>query len=89
MTLTLDDCDAVPLGNEPVFYDNTIVGKTTSAAYGYRIGRPVAIALLSGDGASLPDSTRIEVDVARQRFAGTVNFKAVFDPSGKVLRGAQ
>ena len=88
VTLTLDDSDAVPLGNEPVFFDNTIVGKTTSAAYGYRIGRPVAIALLSGDGASLPDGTRIEVDVARQRFAGTVNFKAVFDPAGKVLRGA-
>ncbi|MGB0752350.1 MAG: aminomethyltransferase family protein, partial [Gammaproteobacteria bacterium] len=88
VTLRLDDSGAVPLGNEPVLFDNTIVGKTTSAAYGYRVDRPVAIALLSGDGASLPDGTRIEVDIARQRFAGTVSFKAVFDPAGKVLRGA-
>ena len=28
VTLTLE-FDAIPLGNEPVFFDNTIVGKTT------------------------------------------------------------
>ena len=45
-TLVLDDPDAVPLGGEPVRLGDRIIGKTTSAAFGYRIGKPVALTMI-------------------------------------------
>ena len=48
-TLVLDDPDAVPLGGEPIRLGDRIIGKTTSAAFGYRIGKPVALAMIDPD----------------------------------------
>jgi glycine cleavage system aminomethyltransferase T len=38
VSVVLQDIDAVPLGNEPVYLGGVIVGQTTSAAFGFRIG---------------------------------------------------
>ena len=59
---------------------------TTSAAFGYRIGAPVALAMI--DASRLPNTQTpgIEVDIAGIRFAGSVSFGAVFDPEGRLLR---
>jgi glycine cleavage system aminomethyltransferase T len=38
------DKEVMPLGNEPVYAGVQLVGQVTSAAYGYRVGRPVALA---------------------------------------------
>ena len=40
VTLVLEDSDAVPLGHEPIWLNGETVGETTSAAFGYRVGRP-------------------------------------------------
>ena len=45
-TIVFDDADAVPLGGEPIRLGERMIGKTTSAAFGYRIGRPVALAMI-------------------------------------------
>ena len=82
--IVLDDANAVPLGNEPVYHEGKIIGKTTSAAFGYRIGKPVAIALLNSP---LPlDGLSVEVDIARSHYAGTITTRAAFDPGGKRMR---
>ena len=86
VSIVLDDQNAVPLGNEPVYYEGNIIGKTTSAAYGYRIGKPVAIALIKVLPEINLDQLKIEVDIARTRFAGIIQSKAAFDPSGKLMR---
>ncbi|MGI9475319.1 MAG: GcvT family protein [Hyphomicrobiaceae bacterium] len=86
VSLVFDDPEAVPLGNEPVYLDETIVGKTTSAAFGYRTGKPVAIADLPAPEARNPE-TRVHVDLAGQRFSACVEPGAVFDPAGTRLRG--
>ena len=44
VSIVLDDGRAVPLGGEPVVAGGKIVGKTTSAAFGFRIGAPIALA---------------------------------------------
>ncbi len=44
-TLVFEDRDAVPQGNEPVLQGSKVIGKTTSSAYGFRIGAPIALAL--------------------------------------------
>ncbi|MCP4236165.1 MAG: FAD-dependent oxidoreductase [Aestuariibacter sp.] len=84
VSLVLHDIDAVPLGNEPVYYQGEIIGKTTSAAFGYRIGKPVAIALINSQ--LTPDQLTVEVDIARVKFIATITTKAAFDADGTRMR---
>ena len=88
VSIVFESVDAQPLGNEPVYHDGRIIGKTTSAAFGYRVGKPVAIALLeSGNGINL-DGLIVDVDIARSQNAGTISLTPAFDPSGSSMRGA-
>lgn len=90
ISILLDDAAAVPLGNEPVMVAGRIAGKTTSAAFGYRVGRPVALALIETDGIGDLEGLRAEIDIAGEMWRGAVTPQAVFDPQGhrmKVRRG--
>jgi len=82
----LDDPQAVPLGNEPVWKDDAIIGKTTSASFGYRIGSPLALAFLKPDWGQLRDDDRVQVDIAGKLFSGSVQHAAAFDPEGNRMR---
>ncbi|MGO1119975.1 GcvT family protein [Rhodovibrionaceae bacterium A322] len=90
MTLVLDDPEAVPLGHEPVYLDDRIIGQTTSAAFGYRIGKPVALAYLSGDvltGMGDKNGTlAVEVDIAGQRFSAQAQQQPAYDPKGQRMK---
>jgi len=86
VSILLDSVDAQPLGNEPVYHDGKIIGKTTSAAFGYRVGKPVAIALLQNDNGLDLDGLKVDVDIARSQNAGTVATGPVFDPKGANMR---
>ena len=81
-TIVLDNPDAVPMGNEPVYRDGKIVGKTTSAAFGYRVGKPIALGYLEG----AIDGQSVEVDTGRTSFSGRVSLAPAFDPLGKRMR---
>lgn len=65
VSLVFEDQDVVPIGGEPVYRDGAIIGKTTSAAYGHRIGAPVAIAYIEGFDAGADETIAVEVDIAR------------------------
>ena len=74
-TMILDDTDAIPLGNEPIYVDNEIVGKSTSASFGYRVGKPVALLLLKNveaisaiEGGKTID---VQIDIAGEKFSGS------------------
>ncbi len=85
VSIILEDSDAWPLGNEPVYYRSQIIGKTTSAAFGYRVGKPVAIALVQTQEISLQQLS-VEIDIAGTHYTGTITTKAAFDPDGKRMR---
>ena len=87
VSLAFEDRDAVPLGNEPVLLNGRIIGKTTSAAYGYRVDRPVAIALVASSAAS--DEAFVEVDVAGVHFACRLSNGPLFDPAGRRMRSTK
>ena len=74
------------LGNEPVYLAGETIGKTTSAAYGYRIGGSVAIAHLQADALTAGDDTVVEVDIARLLFTARVLHGPAFDPAGSRMR---
>jgi glycine cleavage system aminomethyltransferase T len=63
-----------------------IIGKTTSATFGYRVGRPVALAYLETGDVGEIEGLRVEIDIARNVFAGTASLAAAFDPRGERLR---
>ncbi|MEM7073884.1 MAG: FAD-dependent oxidoreductase [Pseudomonadota bacterium] len=82
VSLKFDDQAAVPLGHEPICAGGQIVGQTSSAAYGFRVGAPIAL----GHATGLSDGARVQVDIARTMFDATVTFGPLFDPSGQRMR---
>ena len=88
VTLLFNGDDAiVPLGNEPVYHAGQVAGKTTSAAWGYRIGRPLALADLAVPEAR-HDGVAVEVDIAGNRVPAKVLVGAAFDALGARMRDA-
>ncbi len=83
-TIVLDDTDAMPLGNEPIYHRGRIIGKTTSASFGYRIGKPIAIAQVNYD--QFLDQLAVEVDIARNLLKGKILTQPAFDAEGKRMR---
>jgi 4-methylaminobutanoate oxidase (formaldehyde-forming) len=88
VSIVFDKVDAQPLGNEPVYHDGRIIGKTTSAAFGYRLGKPVAIALVDSTSNMNLDGFKVDVDIARSQNAGTISLTPAYDPTGSNMRGA-
>ena len=86
VTILLDDADAVPLGHEPVYRDGAIIGKTTAAAFGYRVGKPVALAYLDAPDANAVEGQRVSIDIAGTQFAGTVSLRPAYDPTHARMR---
>ncbi|MDJ0824289.1 MAG: FAD-dependent oxidoreductase [Rhodobacter sp.] len=83
VSLTLDDPQAVPLGHEPIYHGGRIVGQTSSAAFGHRIGKPVALAQID---TPLPNGACVQIDIARTLFDATVSHGPLFDPTGARMR---
>ena len=77
----------MPLGNEPVLAGGRIIGKTTSAAFGYRVGRPVAIALV--ESGAIIDGGAVEVNIGGEIVAAGMSVAPLFDPSGARMRQPQ
>ncbi len=86
LSIILHNPEAVPLGNEPVYAHGQIIGKTTSAAFGYRIGKPVALAQIKTVQGQSLEGMHVEVDIARIHFSGTISLKPVYDPKGRRMR---
>ena len=86
VTIVFDDTATVPLGGEPVHVGDRIVGKTTSAAFGHRIGKPVALAMIDTEGFAGAGERRVDVDIAGFRAGGVAIFGAAFDPEGTRMR---
>lgn len=78
VSLVFDDTDTVPIGGEPLYRDGHVVGQTTSAAFGHRVGAPVAIATIDTTLVREPEGARIEVDIAREMTGAVVSLKPPF-----------
>jgi len=86
VTILFDDAHATPLGNEPVYRNDGIVGKTTSAAFGYRVGKPIALAIIDATCLVDAESPSLVVDIAGVRHSGSMTPGAAFDPDGALMR---
>ncbi|MEO0750775.1 MAG: FAD-dependent oxidoreductase [Pseudomonadota bacterium] len=83
LSLVFEDRAAVPIGHEPIYLDEAIIGQTSSCAFGYRVGAPVALGHVS---TPLENGTRVKVDIARVRYDAVVTNGPVFDPAGARMK---
>jgi 4-methylaminobutanoate oxidase (formaldehyde-forming) len=84
LSVVLQDREVFPLGNEPLLGDGRIIGKTTSAAFGYRIGRPVALAFV--ERTSAEEGAPVELQIAGEPAKGLLRLAPAFDPDGRRMR---
>lgn len=84
ITLVLEDETAVPLGHEPIYLNGEIIGHTTTTAFGYRVGKPIALGYVHIEN---PDGVEVELDIAREMYKGRLIIGPAFDPKGKRMRG--
>lgn len=72
VSLLFDDPDAIPIHDEPIYHDGKVVGQITSAAWSYRFGRSVALAIISAPLNLIAEQdvvTGFEVEIACARHA--------------------
>lgn len=87
VSIVLDDQHATPLGNEPVYQGDTLVGGTTSASFGHRVGLPIALARLNTQMFNSPtEEFKVTIDTAGTHHLGIVHHRPVFDPTGQRMR---
>lgn len=84
--IVFNDADAVPLGSEPVSANGEFIGKISSAAFGYRVGKPVAIAELKLGKITQLEGLEVDINIAMEIFKGVVRTQPAFDPDGLVMR---
>jgi glycine cleavage system aminomethyltransferase T len=82
--IVLEDPRSVALGNEPVRVGGEVVGRVTSAGYGYTVERSIAYAYLPPEH---DVGTAVEVDIFGRCVAGEVAREPLYDPEGERVRG--
>lgn len=80
---TIDDPEPVLVHDETVFLDGSAVGRVTSGAYGYSLGRAVGIAAIA-PGADLEGD--FSVECKGRRYPITVSRRPFYDPTGSRMK---
>jgi len=78
VSLLFDSPDAIPIHDEPVYLEDRVVGQVTSAAWSYRFGRSLALAMIDAPLDRLANSDSVEgfeVEIACIRFAARAALK--------------
>jgi len=85
VTLTVEAGAADAPYMSTLWHDGEVVGETTSGAWGYRVGKSIALGMLRADLAH--EGTRIEVEIYGERFPATVQADApLWDPKNERVR---
>ena len=85
VSILFDDADAIPIHDEPIYLDGRVVGQITSAAWSYRFGRSVALAMVKAplDRLSAQDVVDgFEVEIACTRFTAKASIKPAKESFG-------
>ena len=85
----LEDPEPLLLGDEPIYRDGVIVGRTTSGNYGHALGRSVAMGYLENKGGATPGWIRsgsYAIEVATERFSASVRLSPPYDPKSEKIK---
>jgi len=81
--LEIDVEDADAMGNEPVFYQNKIVGIVTSGGFGFRVNKSLAFAYVESDLAEA--GKKFDIQIQGQKREAIVLKEMAYDPENKKL----
>ena len=85
VTLTVEAGEADAPYMSTLWHNGQVVGETTSGAWGYRVGKSIALGMLRAD--LTTPGTEIEVEIYGERFPATVQPDApLWDPENERLR---
>ena len=76
--------DADPFGNEPVYYNDKIVGVVTSGGYGFRVNKSLAFAYVEAELAQNVKEFQIKIQGEKRR--ATVLEEMAYDPNNTKLK---
>ena len=85
----LEDPEPLLLGDEPIYRDGVIVGRTTSGNYGHALGRSVAMGYLENEEGATPGWIRsgsYEIEVATETFSANVRLGPPYDPKSEKIK---
>ena len=85
LRLVVDMDDAEPLPSDPVISNGRCVGYVTSAAFGYRVGKCIALAYLDNE---VPENTtEFEIEILGKLQPACLCQTAFYDPDNHRLKG--
>ena len=76
--------DADPIGNEPVYYQNRIVGVVTSGAFGFRVNKSLAFAYVEAEIAK--KTKEFDIQILGLKRKAKVLEEAAYDPDNDKLK---
>jgi 4-methylaminobutanoate oxidase (formaldehyde-forming) len=85
----LQDPEPVAYGNEPIWRDGKLVGRTSSAAYGHTLGACVALGYVAqprGAEASFILDAAYEIEIAKRRYPAKASLRPLWDPTGARMK---
>ena len=80
----MDDPDPILLHDEPIFRNGDLVGMTTSGAFGYTLGRSVAMGYVTmpeGADKAWFEDVSYNIELGGSRFPATASLRPFFDPA--------
>lgn len=86
----LDDREALVFGKEPILRDGEIVGRLTSASYGWTAGRGVGLGYVSRpDGMAVGELAASDyvIMVAGRPVRAVASLRPFYDPANERMRG--
>ncbi|MBM3933789.1 MAG: FAD-dependent oxidoreductase [SAR202 cluster bacterium] len=88
--LVLDSAEPVLWGDEPIYRDGALVGRTTSGWFCHTVGRSVAMGYITNhDGVTSEfiKTGAYEIEAASERHKAKASLQAPYDPKGERVRG--
>ncbi|HSG86380.1 MAG TPA: aminomethyltransferase family protein, partial [Candidatus Limnocylindrales bacterium] len=91
VVFSVDDPEPLVYGNEPIWRDGVLVGRTASGWYGHTLGRSIALGYVDSGAPGAATSEwllggRYELELANERFAVTPSLRPLYDPKGERVR---
>jgi dimethylglycine dehydrogenase len=84
VTIEVDAKESDPWGNEPLFIGKKMVGRTTSGAYGYAVGRSLAVGYVKSDAAQ--PGTELKILMLGKKRTARIVADSPWDPENARLR---
>lgn len=91
VVFSVDDPEPLVYGNEPIWRDGVLVGRTASGWYGHTLGRSIALGYVDSGAPGAATSEWLlggsyELELANERFAVTPSLRPLYDPKGERVR---